>query len=45
MALWRGLADIAPGSNWPYMSAGTMFSDLPGQSAPQMGPTNCPPNA
>jgi hypothetical protein len=45
MALWRALADIAPGANWPYISAGTMFSDLPGQSAPQMVPTNCPPNA
>jgi hypothetical protein len=45
MAIWRALADIAPGANWPYISAGTVFSDLPGQSAPWMVPTNYPPNA
>jgi hypothetical protein len=45
MALWRALADIAPGANWPYISAGTVFSDLPGQSVPQMVPTNYLPNA
>jgi hypothetical protein len=36
VAQYRALADIYPGGNFPYITAGTVFSDTPSDTVPQM---------
>ena len=44
MAQYRAIADLYPGANWPYIPAGTTFSDVAGASN-QMVPPGWTPSA